>query len=83
MFADSHAARAYQELCLRDAVYGAGRDRLAWHLQAGQAKKDRIYCRALLCVGRWLVVWGQRLQDRYDTAPSISAPRSASHWANG
>ena len=32
---------------------------------------DRLHCRALRWVGRSLVRWGSRLQQRYDTANKI------------
>lgn len=62
----------YQEL-LREAE----RYRLVRQARAGREKRDSFHCRALTWLGRRLVAWGWRLQERYGAATATPALRVA------
>ena len=58
----------------------AERFRLVRQALAGRERHDRFYCRALTWLGRRLVAWGKRLQERYSVAaatPVLGAPDRA------
>ena len=58
-----------------DLVHEAERARLASQARKGQ-KRDRRFSWALIWLGRRLVVWGRRLEERYGAEPQplCSAP---------
>lgn len=49
----------------KDLLREVERDRLVRRALTGREKRYRFYCGAVSWLGRWLVVWGWRLQQRY------------------
>jgi hypothetical protein len=43
------------------------------------ACRRRFYGRTLAWLGRWMVTWGWRLQERYDVMSAAPAPQAANH----
>ena len=62
----------YQDLRREAETY-----RLIRLAQAGRERRNRFYCQALSWLGKQLVAWGRRLQERYDTAAATLALRPA------
>jgi hypothetical protein len=63
----------------KDLLREAERNRLIRQVQAGRESRDRFHCRALIWLGRQLVAWGWRLQERYSAAATAPALRAANH----
>ena len=54
----------HQERC-KDMMREAGQYRFMRQVLAGLTRRERFHCRALRWLGRRLVAWGVRLQERY------------------
>ena len=54
----------HQERC-KDMMQEAGQYRFMRQVLAGLTRRERFHCRALRWLGRRLVAWGVRLQERY------------------
>jgi len=63
----------------KDLLREAERNRLVRQALAGRESRDRFHCRALTWLGRRLVAWGCRLQERYSAAATAPALRAANH----
>jgi len=63
----------------KDLLREAERNRLVRQALAGRESRDRFHCRALTWLGRRLVAWGWRLQERYSAATAAPALRAANH----
>jgi hypothetical protein len=50
----------------KDLLQEAERYRLIRQVLAGRERGDHFHCRALTWLGRRLVAWGWRLQERYN-----------------
>jgi len=61
----------------KDLLREAERARLVRQMQAGQERRNHFSCQLLTWLGRRLVVWGWRLQERYDAAIAAPALRAA------
>ena len=61
----------------KDLLREAERARLVRQMQAGQERRNHLYCRALTWLGGQLVGWGWRLQERYGTVAGFPALRVA------
>ena len=66
----------------KDLLREAERYRLVRQVLAERGRGDRAWYRALAWLGRRLVAWGQRLQERYGAAaaavhPSVCQPTLA------
>jgi len=61
----------------QDLLHEAEGSRLVRHARAGQERRNHLYCRALTWLGRRLVVWGWRLQERYGAMTAAPALRVA------
>ena len=61
----------------KDLQREAERYRLIRLAQAGRERRNRFYYQALSWLGKQLVAWGWRLQERYDTGASTLALRTA------
>lgn len=57
-----------QQECYADLLREAEKERLIRQMLPGGEKRDRFYRRALIWLGRLLVTWGYRLQERYGAA---------------
>jgi len=53
------------------------RYRLIRQVLAGRERRDRFHCRALTWLGRRLVAWGWRLQERYSAVAAAPTLRPA------
>jgi hypothetical protein len=65
-----------------DRLREAERHRLVRQVLAARRRRDRVLTQTLTWVGRCLVVWGQHLQERYDSvveSPAAHAVNHASH----
>jgi len=62
----------HQERC-KDLWRDAERYRRIQRLLAGYRRPRHLYCRALSWLGRRLVGWGLRLQERYGTVTTAPA----------
>ena len=72
---------AHQER-YKDRLREAERDRLVLHELALRRKRDRFHRRAMTWLGRGLVAWGWRLQERYGTmveAPHLQRAHCTQH----
>jgi hypothetical protein len=78
MFGWSHVL-AEQERC-EDLRREADRYRRVQQALAGRQGHHHFRCRAMNWLGRWLVAWGWRLQERYG-APAAAPALQASHYA--
>ena len=67
---------AYQEH-YKDLQREAEGYRLVRQALAGRERRDRFHCRALTWLGRRLVAWGWRLQERYSAAAAAPTLRPA------
>jgi hypothetical protein len=59
-----------------DALRLAEKDQLVLHevaLRERAQNKDRLHCRAMACLGRALVNWGSRLQERFGATAEVGA----------
>ena len=59
----------------KDLLREAERYRLVRQALAGRERRDRFHCRALTWLGRRLVAWGWRLQERYSAAAAAPTLR--------
>ncbi len=66
-----------QEARRQEMLRQAERERLVRQARAGRAQHAGFYCRALTWLGRQLVAWGWRLQERYGAAVATSMLRPA------
>ena len=57
----------------KDLLREAEEYRLIRKALAGRTRRTRLHCQALVWLGRWLVVWGYDLLERYGAA--AEAPR--------
>ena len=57
----------------KDLQREADRDRLILHELALIERKNRFHCRAMTGLGRGLVSWGWRLQQRYGAGLEVPA----------
>jgi hypothetical protein len=71
-------ALVYQEH-YKDLLHEAERYRLVRQALAGRERHERFHRRALTCLGRRLVAWGWRLQERYSAAAAAPTFRAADH----
>ena len=76
MFLSERDSLVYREH-YKDLLREAEKARLVRQMQAGQERRERFHRRALIWLGRRLVVWGWRLQERYGPAPAAPALRAA------
>ncbi len=67
---------AYEEY-YKDLRREIERYRLVRQVLAGRERRDRFHCRALTWLGRRLVAWGWRLQERYNAAAAAPTLRPA------
>jgi hypothetical protein len=74
MFPDLYTIRRVREGQVKEWLREAERDRLARLALAGRQGSGRFHCRMLAGLGRWMVAWGVRLQERYGVA--IEMPRT-------
>ena len=58
----------------KDLLREAERYRLVRQVLAERGTRDRAWVRALAWLGRRLVAWGQRLQERYGAAAAAVHP---------
>jgi hypothetical protein len=63
-----------------DLLREAQQTRLARLALAGRPRHDHFYCRAFVELGRRLVRWGWRLQERHDVI-SVTQTLAATHDA--
>jgi hypothetical protein len=61
----------------KDLLREAERARLVRQAWAGQERRNHLYCRPLTWLGRRLVAWGWRLQERYGAVTAAPALRVA------
>jgi len=69
-----------QEARRQEMLRQAENERLVQQARAGRAQGAGFYCRALTWLGRQLVAWGWRLQERYGAAvapPLLRPAKSA------
>lgn len=69
-----------QEVRSQELLRQAENERLIRQVMAGHGKSDSFHCRALTWLGRQLVAWGWRLQERYGAAvapPMLRPAKSA------
>jgi hypothetical protein len=76
MFLSDRDFRVHRER-YKDLLREAERYRLIRPALAGREKRDRFHCRALTWLGRRLVAWGWRLQERYSAAAAAPTLRPA------
>lgn len=62
----------------QDLLREAEQERLIRQAVAARERRDRFYSRALAWLGRQLVAWGWRLQQRCSTCPASPTYRAAS-----
>ena len=77
MFADGYVAWLVCRERNRDLLREAERYRLVRQALPARRRQGRFYCRALIWLGRRLVGWGRRLQERYDVVVDASVLRAA------
>ena len=77
MFSDGYLTWLVCRRDIRDRLREAERDRLVRRVLAGHRTGDRFLVRALAWLGRYLVAWGQRLQERYGVVVDSPALRAA------
>lgn len=61
----------------QDLLREAERHRLVRRALAGRQRPHRFFCQAMSWLGRRMVAWGQRLQERYGTAATAPALQPA------
>jgi hypothetical protein len=66
-----------QEARSQELLRQVERERLVRQARAGRAQSASLHCRALTWLGRQLVAWGWRLQERYGAAMTHSMLRPA------
>ena len=76
MFPSERDSLVYREH-YKDLLREAERARLVRQAWAGQERRNHLYCRTLTWLGRRLVVWGWRLQERYGAVNAAPALRVA------
>ena len=76
MFLGERDSLVYREH-YKDLLREAEKARLVRQMQAGQESRERFHRRALTWLGRRLVVWGWRLQERYGAMTAAPALRVA------
>jgi hypothetical protein len=74
MFPDLYTVARVREEQIVEWLREAERDRLARLALAGRKRGAGPVCRVLAFMGRQMVAWGVRLQERYDVA--IEMPRA-------
>jgi hypothetical protein len=72
MFPDEFTAFLIRKEQTKDWLREVEKDRLVRLALSGQPDQAHFYCRLLSFVGEQMVVWGRRLQERYDVP--IKAP---------
>ena len=77
MFGDGYVAWLVCRERNRDLLREAERYRLVRQALPACRRHVRIYSRALIWLGRRLVDWGRRLQERYDVVVDASLLRAA------
>jgi hypothetical protein len=77
MFADGYVAWLVCRERNKDLLREAERYRLVRQTLPVRRRHGRFYCRALIWLGRRLVDWGWRLQERYDVVVDVSVLRAA------
>ena len=77
MFPSERDSLVYREH-YKDLLREAEKARFVRRVRAGQEGRHHFYCRPLTWLGRRLVVWGWRLQERYGAATAAPALRVAS-----
>jgi hypothetical protein len=71
-----HDILAHQER-YKDRLREAQSNQLVLHELDLRESKDRFHCRVLTWLGRGLVAWGWRLQERYGTMVGVPTLRAA------
>ena len=74
MFPDLYTIRRVREEQIREWRCEVEQDRLTRLALAGRTRGEPLLCRALAALGRRMVVWGSRLQERYGLA--VKVPRA-------
>ena len=77
MFADGYVAWLVRRERNKDLLREAERYRLVQQVLTARRRRGRFYCWALIWLGRRLVGWGRRLQERYDVVVDASVLRAA------
>lgn len=75
MFPNELGFPVYQEH-YKDLLREAERARLVRQMQARRERRNYFYCWLLTWLGRRLVVWGWRLQERYGAMTAAPALRA-------
>ena len=65
-----------------DRLREAERHRLVRQVVSTRRGRDRVLAQALTWLGRCLIVWGQRLQERYSVVVEVSALHTANQASN-
>jgi len=73
-----HDVMAHRERC-KDLQRDVESYRLTRLTLAGREKRDRFHCRVLIWLGRRMVAWGRRLQERYGTLVEAPAWQAANN----
>jgi hypothetical protein len=68
MFSDPYTSEVLANERRRDLLHEREHDRLVRQALVQGNKYPYLYCRALTQLGRWMVAWGQQLQERYGLA---------------
>jgi hypothetical protein len=65
MFPDDYTIRMVRQEQVKDWLRDLERERLVRLALAGRDRRARFYCQVLASLGRQMVTWGRRLQERY------------------
>jgi hypothetical protein len=76
MFPSERDSLVYREH-YKDLLREAEKARFVRQVRAGQEGRNHFYCWPLTWLGRRLVVWGWRLQERYGAVTAAPALRVA------
>ena len=77
MFGDGYVVWLVCRERNKDLLREAERYRLVRQVLPARRRHSRFHCRALIWLGRRLVGWGRRLQERYDVVVDASVLRAA------